>query len=129
MQFEQGPIRGLVDPNGAFLREVAVAGEEVFRGLGFVARDANWGTPALSGSPQITADRTTRIECGGDLSTGTGDLAWSIVWTIDEGAIEGRAEWTSRGGFLTNRTGFVVLHNLSASRGQPVRVTRPDGRT
>ena len=37
-----------LDRNGAFAREISVGGEELFRGIGFVVRDANWGTPVLT---------------------------------------------------------------------------------
>ena len=68
-----------------------------------------------------------RVESSGELAIASGDLAWSIVWTLAETALEARVEWSSRSGFLTNRTGFVILHSLGASRGRPVRVTHTDG--
>ena len=109
-------------------REICVAGEEIFRGIGFVARDANWGTPALSAAPRCDdADGRTRIESAGELTTTTGDLTWSVIRSVVDRVIEARVEATSREGFPTNRTGFVVLHSLGASRGQRVRVTHPDG--
>ncbi len=109
-------------------REICVAGEEIFRGIGFVARDANWGTPALSAAPCCDdADGRTRIESAGELTTTTGDLTWSVIRSVVDRVIEARVEATSREGFPTNRTGFVVLHSLGASRGQRVRVTHPDG--
>jgi hypothetical protein len=128
MRFESGALRATFDDSGAFLREVAVAGEEVFRGIGFVVRDANWGTPSLVGSASLVEqDGKVRLESAGDLQTASGDLAWKIAWTLADNVIEARAEWSSHAGYSTNRTGFVVLHSLRASRGRAVRVTHPDG--
>ena len=128
MRFEKGRLSGLIDDNGAFFREIAVGDEEVFRGVGFVVRDDSWGTPALAGVARLSeAGDGFRVELGGELATGSGDLTWSIVWTLAETAVEARVEWSSRSGFLTNRTGLVILHSLGASRGRPVRVTHPDG--
>jgi hypothetical protein len=130
MQFERGLVRGIADDNGAFLRQVVIADEEVFRGVGFVARDANWGTPALAASPRLVEHGgVLTIESAGNLSAASGDLSWTIAWTIADDTIDGRVQWTSRNGFLTNRTGLVVLHSLDASRGRAVQVTRPDRRS
>lgn len=129
VELTKGALTALIDDNGAFLREIAIGNEEAFRGIGFVVRDAKWGTPALaSAARSAEADGVLTVESGGELATASGDLSWSVVWTFAESTIEARAEWLSGAGFLTNRTGFVVLHSLGASRGRPVRITRPDGR-
>ena len=127
MQVSTQAISGVLDGNGTFLREIRVGAEEVFRGVGFVARDENWGTPSLAATPR-RADVGQRIdiESAGELSTRSGDLNWSVTWTFDESAVEVVAKASSQSGFSTNRTGLVVLHSLGASRGRPVRVTHPD---
>ena len=128
MRLEKGTLSGLSDDNGSFLREITVGDEEVFRGVGFVVRDDKWGTPALAGAARLSeAGDSLRVESSGELAIVSGDLAWSIVWTLAETALEARVEWSSRSGFLTNRTGFVILHSLGASRGRAVRVTHTDG--
>jgi hypothetical protein len=129
MEIKKGALTALIDDDGAFLRQIAIGNEEAFRGIGFVARDANWGTATLTGAARSAeADSVLRLESGGELATASGDLSWSIVWTFTENCVEARAEWSTRAGFLTNRTGFVVLHSLGASRGRPVRITHSDGR-
>jgi D-apionolactonase len=125
---ELGALSLRLDPNGAFAREITCAGEELFRGIGFVVRDANWGTPALRASVEVEpagdgfeARAKGRVEIAGE------SLDWSIVWTVDAAGLEARAAFSSPGGFSTNRTGFVVLHSLGASRGRAVRVAHPGG--
>jgi len=128
MRIERGAVTGIFDDNGAFLREICVDGEEVFRGVGFLARDENWGTPPLVALRWVQdADETLCVNASGELQVGAADLSWAVSWRIDGHVIEARAEAGSREGFMTNRTGFVVLHSLGATRARAVRVTHPDG--
>ena len=117
-----------LDRNGAFAREISVGGEELFRGIGFVVRDANWGTPVLTSDAILSRqnDRAT-VKSGGELDMSGGDLTWSAEWSITEGGLEAKGRASSVTGFHTNRTGFVVLHSLGATRGRPVKVFHPGG--
>jgi D-apionolactonase len=117
-----------LDRNGAFAREITAAGEELFRGIGFVVRDANWGTPVLTSEAILSRqnDRAT-AKSGGELDISGGDLTWSAEWTITEGGLEAKGRASSLTGFDTNRIGFVVLHSLGATRGRPVKVFHPGG--
>jgi len=126
MRVERGRLSAIFDPSFAFLREIALDGEELFRGVGFVARDANWGTPALRGEATVAdgADALV-VESAGELTAG--DLQWRLRWTVSATAVEVEGQWSSRSGFTTNRTGFVVLHSLGAARGRPVEIDHPDG--
>jgi hypothetical protein len=49
-----------LDRNGAFAREISVGGEELFRGIGFVVRDANWGTPVLTSDAILSRQKIER---------------------------------------------------------------------
>ena len=124
-----GPLSLRLDNNGAFAREISLHGEELFRGVGLVVRDANWGTPTLSASAAVVqhSDLAT-VKSGGVLNHPGGDLTWSIDWSITPRGLEAKAVATSRSGFDTNRTGFVVLHSLLATRGRAVCVTHPHGK-
>ncbi len=117
-----------LDRNGAFAREISLRGEELFRGIGFVVRDANWGTPVLTGEATLSRqnDRAT-VTSGGGLDVAGGDLTWSTEWSITEGGLEAKGRASSVTGFETNRTGFVILHSLGATRGRPVKVFHPGG--
>ena len=123
-----GPLSLRLDDNGAFAREILLDGEELFRGIGFVVRDANWGTPTLSANVVVMqhADLAT-AKSDGVLDHSGGDLTWSIDWSITPQGLDAKTVASSRSGFDTNRTGFVVLHSLLATRGRAVQVTHPDG--
>jgi D-apionolactonase len=125
-----GSLSAVVDPNGSFARAIRIGEEEIFRGIGFVVRDANWGTPALTASAQfdIQTDRAT-VASAGRVTLSGETLDWSVQWTIAQAGLEAHARFSSQTGFSTNRTGFVVLHSLGASRGRPLVVTHPDGRS
>ncbi|HZA91329.1 MAG TPA: hypothetical protein VE420_01785 [Gemmatimonadales bacterium] len=110
------------------LRDVSFDGEVVFRGLAFVARDENWGTLPLTAAPQIRrSDDSIEIEAAGEGDYPSGDLSWHILFRISPKGIEVCSTVRSSQGFLTNRTGLVVLHGLSACRGQEAVITHPDG--
>ena len=123
-----GSLSAKVDANGTFLREISIAGTELFRGIGFVVRDANWGTPGLQARADVDeGEGRVTIRSRGIHRQGEADLGWDVEWTITPTSLEARARASSEKGFETNRTGFVVLHSLGTSRGQAVAVTHPDG--
>ncbi len=123
-----GPVSVELNPSGTALRDVAFDEEVVLRGLAFVARDENWGTLPLAAAPQIRrSDDTIEIEAAGEGDYPNGDLSWHILFRIAPKGIEARATVRSSRGILTNRTGLVVLHGLSACRGQEVVITHADG--
>jgi hypothetical protein len=130
IELDAGPL-SLTLENGA-LRWLRLDGVEVLRGIAFLVRDRNWGTP----SPEIT-DLDLRRTGGGFrvtfeavCRTADGELPWSAEIT---GAADGtiRFAGTARPAkdFLTSRTGFVILHPLERVAGCPVDVTQTDGAT
>jgi hypothetical protein len=122
-----GDLEVNFDANGAFARSIRLRGEEIFRGIGLVARDSNWATPALEASPDLSRyGDEFYIECKGALAHADQELDWSLRWVVREDGLEARMKASSKAGFRTNRTGFVVLHSLGAARGRPVRITHPD---
>ncbi|MGF9763323.1 hypothetical protein AAII07_50150 [Microvirga sp. 0TCS3.31] len=119
-----------LNPSGTALRDVAFDGEVVLRGLAFVARDENWGTLPLAAAPKIRrSDDSIEIEAAGEGDYPNGALSWHLLFRISPKGIEARSTVRSSRGFLTNRTGLVVLHGLSACRGQEVVITHADGRS
>ena len=124
----QGELALRLDNNGSFAREITIGGEEAFRGIGFVVRDVNWGTPALTADAAVSrqGDRVA-ASANGELKTPGGDLAWSVSWSIADRSLEAKCRASSIAGFDTNRTGFVVLHSLGATRGRAVKVLHDDG--
>jgi hypothetical protein len=114
------------------LRYLRWAGEEVLRAVSFVVRDEDWGTyiPAIS-DLDVTEEEgaftvTLRAVAGG----AEGSFAY-------DARIEGRADGTltfhgtggTEDGFLTNRTGFVILHPIDGIAGAPVTVEHTGGET
>ena len=123
-----GPIN--VEFDHGNLRYIKLNGVEVLRGVAFLVRDENWGTytPTISNlkiderkegfsisyhalctrlGQQISYDATI-------VGKGNGDLVF-------------RATAKAKTKFLTNRTGFVVLHPLEGVVGQALKVEHVDG--
>jgi hypothetical protein len=123
-----GAVSAILSESGTSLRDVAFNGEVILRGLSFVARDENWGTLPLAATPQIRSSaQFIEVEASGEGTYANGDLTWQVLFRITPSGVEARAKVQSKDGFLTNRTGIVVLHGLSACRGQEVLVTHSDG--
>lgn len=124
-----GPLSAELDAGN--LRYIRYHGAEVLRAVSFIVRDRDWGTY----SPAITE---LKIEEGADrfevrLSAVASDAGQSFAYVARiEGHAEGRLVFHGRGasdgGFLTNRTGFVILHPIDGVAGAPVRITHVDGR-
>jgi hypothetical protein len=125
---EAGPVSMTLE-NGA-LRWIRLGDVEVIRGIAFLVRDRNWGTP----TPEISDLDLKKDDDGFRASfkalcrTEDGTLSWSaeIVGAAD-GNLSFSARATPAADFLTNRTGFVILHPLEGVAGCPVDVTHTDG--
>ena len=123
-----GPLTAELE--GGNLRYVRLDGVEMLRAISFIVRDRNWATY----SPQIR-----------DLSISENDDGFSVSYDAIAGGggqefrysalITGRPDGTLRfeghgaaaTDFLTNRTGFVILHPIVGVAGQPARVETVDG--
>jgi D-apionolactonase len=128
IELQAGPVSATLE-NGA-LRWVCLGSVEVLRGIAFLVRDRNWGTPA----PQISdlsvdqTERGFRVTFKALCRTGDGDLPWSAE-IVGEASGTLRFTGTARpaADFVTNRTGFVIMHPLERVAGCPVDVTHVDG--
>ena len=124
-----GLLTALFD-NGS-LRRICYAGTEVLRAIAYLQRDKNWGTyaPVLSdlqvrqGKTGFTITFTARFA----------DAAQSLLARAEiearDGALRFSVTATPGADFVTNRTGFVILHPLAGVVGKPVEVTHTDGTT
>ncbi|HEX5080302.1 MAG TPA: hypothetical protein VFV80_14210 [Geminicoccaceae bacterium] len=112
------------------LRYVRVAGKEALRAVSFIVRDKDWGTynPEISnlevrqdsGSFAVSYD----ARCKDDVQ----ELTYRARITASpDGKLAFEATGTAATDFLTNRTGFVVLHPLEGVAGEPVEVLHVDG--
>ncbi len=113
------------------LRYIKVGGAEALRAVAFLVRDKNWGTY----NPEIS---NLKIAQGADSFTVTYDAickdaeqqfryAARIEGQAD-GSLTFEAEGEALSDFVTNRTGFVVLHALDGVVGHPVTVEHTDGK-
>ncbi|MBC7736437.1 MAG: hypothetical protein H7245_04245, partial [Candidatus Saccharibacteria bacterium] len=113
------------------LRYIRWNGAEVMRAISFIVRDKDWGTynPVISDLKVEEGDDAFRVT----FQAVAGDGAQSFIY---DAVIEGRAAGTltfhgrgrTEGGFLTNRTGFVILHPIDGIAGRPVTIEHTDGR-
>ena len=124
-----GPLSAELDAGN--LRYIRHHGREAIRAVSYVVRDQLWGTF----SPEI---RDLEVEETGDRFT----VTYSASCSGDEQRFDYRARITGNADgtlrfegigtpatdFLTNRTGFVVLHGVEGTSGHPVEVSEVDGR-
>jgi len=111
------------------LRHIRVGGVEVIRAISFIVRDRNWGTynPVISDlKTEETADGFT---VGYEALTGDDTQKFRYRAEI-EGNRDGRLVFRCKGeavtDFVTNRTGFVVLHPAGVA-GLPVEIEHVSG--
>ncbi len=125
-----GPLSAVLD-NGQ-LRYIRVNDIEVLRAIAFLVRDENWGTftPEISNlkvKQGKTGFRVTyRARCADAKRALTYDA--EITGDVTDG-LKFSARAMPESDFLTNRTGFVVLHPLQGVAGKPVKVMHVDGRS
>ncbi len=123
-----GPLEASLDAGN--LRYIRIDGKEALRAIAFLVRDSNWGTY----NPEIS---DLSVDQAADHFTVSYD---AVCRDADQSLryrarIEGRADGTLTfeadceplTDFVTNRTGFVVLHPLAGVVGQPVTVEHTDG--
>jgi hypothetical protein len=128
-ELRAGPISAVF--NSGALRYIRYHGEEILRGIAYIVRDKDWGTYA----PAI---ENLRIRQGRDgfaiayeALCEDKDQAIRYSAKIDatsDGTLRFSAEGTPLSDFLTNRTGFVVLHPLAGTVGRPLEVVHTDGK-
>jgi D-apionolactonase len=116
--------------NGA-LRYIKINGVEVLRAIAFLVRDKNWGTY----NPEISDLKVSQKQDGFSVSykARCGDAAASLVYDATircgaDGNLAFEATATPEADFVTNRTGFVVLHPLKGVAGFPVEVEYTTGK-
>jgi D-apionolactonase len=119
-----------VEFDSGALRYVRIGGVEVIRAVAFLVRDENWGTftPLIN---QLEIDErpdlfslTYRAECG--------DRQRRLVYNAriegkKDGSLTFEAVAEPETDFVTNWTGFIILHPLEGVAGKRVRVLHNDG--
>ncbi|MDE2452692.1 MAG: hypothetical protein KGL43_03780 [Burkholderiales bacterium] len=111
------------------LRHIRCGGHEVWHGLAFVLRDADWGTPqALVEHIEIrSADDAFEVRIEGRFAT-PAPLPFRLhLGGSADGSIRFEAEAVTTADLELNRLGLCLLHPLQAC-GARVQVTHTDGR-
>jgi len=125
-----GPLS--VEVEGGAVRYVRYGGHEAIRGIDYLVRDASWRTPPARFTPVRREETADRFFLELDGIVAQDDIDYRFRLTIEghaDGRLEVRADAESFSGFLTNRTGFVVLHPIIGVAGKPATVTHKDGST
>jgi D-apionolactonase len=114
------------------LRYIRYGGIEMIRAISFIVRDRNWATytPALSNL--LIEEDGDGFAITYDAETKDKDQALRYSAKIT-GSADGRIEFAAQGAavtdFITNRTGFVVLHPIAGVAGEEATVETADGKT
>ncbi|HEY4163725.1 MAG TPA: hypothetical protein VGM59_11725, partial [Dongiaceae bacterium] len=114
------------------LRHIRYGGVEIMRAISYIVRDKNWGTY----NPEISK---LEVKEQGDSFTVTYDAVTkdasqefrysAQISGHAGGKLEFRAQGKAVTGFVTNRTGFVVLHPIAGVSGHPAEIEHVDGKT
>ncbi len=125
-----GPLEAILD-QGA-LRNITIGGREAIRGIAYVLRDRNWATPipAIHDLDVIEDDTGFHVTYHGSHEEGDESFSFTArIRATSDGTLEFSVEASPGTDWLTNRTGFVVLHPLEGVAGGPVTIEHTDGRT
>ncbi len=112
------------------LRYIRYQGREVIRAISYVVRDKIWGTYAVEISDLQVEEEPRSFTVTYQARCGDAGQSYRYVARIHgtaKGALRFEASGEPETDFLTNRTGFVVLHGVDGIAGQPVEVLHVDG--
>src|SRR5919109_1721450 len=126
----QAGALSVVFDNGA-LRYIKLGETEVLRAIAFLVRDENWGTFAPEiGNLKIKQGKSDfRVTYDARCKDAQRSLAYRAAISCGaDGALRFDAVALPETDFLTNRTGFLVLHPLTGVAGFPVEVEHVDKR-
>jgi D-apionolactonase len=123
---QAGPLSAELDAGN--LRHIRYHGREMIRAISFIVRDKNWGTyaPKISQLDLQEASDAFRVSYEAVIE---GEFRYSAVITGDaNGWLSFSGTGNALSDFLTNRTGFVVLHPIEGVAGAACTVEHVDGR-
>ena len=123
-----GPITCSFD-QGA-LRFIKIYGKEAIRNIAIVIRDKDWGTyPAALSNLDIKQNSDSfSIAFDAICKDEQQEIQYSAKITgSSNGKLSFTGHFSATTDFLTNRTGFVVLHPLNGVAGHPVTVESVNG--
>ena len=125
---QAGPLT--VEFEAGNLRHIRYHGHEMIRAVSFVVRDKNWGTYA----PQIAhldfheEPETFRVSYEATVRKKEQEFRYSAaIEGKSDGSLSFSGKGTAISDFLTNRTGFVVLHPIEGVAGAACTIEHVDG--
>ncbi len=125
-----GPLSCELD--GGNLRYVRIGGREAIRAIAFIVRDQDWGT-YNPGIEDLRIDQRTdgfEVSYQATCKDAKQELRYRArIRGAADGTLRFEATGTAVTDFVTNRTGFVVLHPIEGVAGRPVEVLHTDGRS
>ncbi len=126
---QAGPLSAIYS-NGS-LRYIRLGDQEVVRMIYFALRDEHWNTlPTRIVNEQLQIDEHTfqlTFDCA-HYQVDTEIIGWQCAITGDEtGCIRFAIDGTVINPFSRNRAGLCVLHPITETVGQAVKLTNPDG--
>jgi hypothetical protein len=126
---QAGALSAVFD-NGA-LRYIKLGETEVLRAIAFLVRDENWGTfaPEISNLKIKQGKSDFRVTYDARCKDAKRSLRYRAGISCGaDGTLRFDAIALPETDFLTNRTGFIVLHPLTGVAGYPVEVEHVDKR-
>jgi D-apionolactonase len=125
---QAGPLTAEFE--GGNLRHIRYHGREMIRAVSFIVRNKNWGTytPHIAHLKFHEEPETFRISYDAIIRENEQEFRYSstIVGKSD-GSLSFSGKGTALSDFLTNRTGFVVLHPIEGVAGAKCTVEHVDG--
>lgn len=125
-----GPL-SLELENGS-IRYIRHSGKEAIRGIDYLVRDSSWRTPPAALTTKVFEEGPHGFRVVLDGEVEQDDIHYRYTLAIagtEDGELEITAEGEALSTFMTNRTGFVVLHPIKDVAGKSVTVTHKDGST
>jgi hypothetical protein len=123
-----GPLTAELDAGN--LRHIRFAGVEVIRAISFIVRDKDWGTynPIISDLLINEAEDGFEVSYNAIAKDERQEFRYRATIVGTPRSISFRGEGEAVSDFLTNRTGFVVLHPIAGVAGRAVEIEHTDGR-
>jgi hypothetical protein len=112
------------------LRYIRYGGIEIIRAVSFIVRDKDWGTytPAISNLSVVENEKDFQVSYDAVARDAAQTFSYKAsIRGSSDGTLVFHCRGTAETAFLTNRTGFVILHPIEGVAGNPVDITHVDG--
>jgi len=123
-----GPLSARIDAGA--LRSLSIGDLELVRQIDFPIRDENWASLPSTTVQESLVETDQGFRYEHRFAVANGGLECRVIYSATpDGRLTAEGEATAHRDFVTNRTGFTVLHPLDQIAGHPVRVRHASGRT